>query len=108
MRLTTPTRTVLLTLLEDPSRAHYGLEICEKTGLFSGTVYPVLARLEKYGWLESAWETTQEPDDGGAGLARPRRHYYRFTATGAAEARAELARRAQRGCGPWYVPEGGT
>jgi hypothetical protein len=33
-----------------------GLEICAAAGLASGTVHPILARLERLGWLESRWE----------------------------------------------------
>lgn len=108
IRLTTTTTAVLRILLEDPSQAHYGLEICEKTGLLSGTVYPVLARLEKHGWLESVWEDEQLPGGATPALARPRRRYYRFSASGAAEATAELAKR-QPGLGSnRYVSEGGA
>lgn len=47
------------------------------TGLPSGTVFPILARFERLGWLQSGWE---ELDPSQAG--RPRRRYYRFTDSG--------------------------
>ena len=34
----------------------FGLDIMEATGLPSGTVYPALRRLERYGLVESKWE----------------------------------------------------
>lgn len=93
IRITTATTAVLRILLEDATQAHYGFEICEKTGLLSGTVYPVLARLEAHGWLISSWE---QQNGAAPGLARPARRYYRFSAHGAAEARAEIAKRRMR------------
>ena len=53
-------------------------------GLKSGTLYPLLGRLEDEELVTSAWETPQH--DG----QRPRR-YYRLTARGAEVARLELA-----------------
>nr|WP_285485880.1 helix-turn-helix transcriptional regulator [Amycolatopsis taiwanensis] len=49
----------------------YGLEICAAAGLASGTIHPILARLEKAGWLRSRWEDANPADQG-----RPRRRYY--------------------------------
>ncbi|WP_344661495.1 PadR family transcriptional regulator [Catenulispora subtropica] len=62
--------------------------MCAAANLPSGTIYPILARLEReYGWLESEWE---DPDisvtDG-----RPRRRYYRLSNDGAQAARLALA-----------------
>jgi len=100
-RVTAATRAVLQILLEEPRHSHYGLEICEKAGYQSGTVYPVLARLEGCGWLESSWEEDPAAGDSTArGLARPRRRYYRFSTDGAAAARDLLA----RGPKPWTAP----
>lgn len=86
-RMTTPTRLVLLTLLADPGQELYGLEIGAAAGLASGTVHPILARLEGIGWLASSWE-----DIDPAVAGRPARRYYRLTALGADEARTALAR----------------
>ena len=55
-RMTLPTQLVLRSLLADPTREMYGLEICTEAGLPSGTIHPILARLEGLGWLESRWE----------------------------------------------------
>lgn len=57
----------------------YGFDIIDATGLPSGTVYPALSRLERDGYVRSAWE-----DEGRAHAAgRPARRYYRVTAAGA-------------------------
>jgi PadR family transcriptional regulator PadR len=108
IRLTTATGAVLRILLEEPGESHYGLEICEKAGFRSGTVYPVLARLEKCGWLQSAWEQDPGADGGTApGLTRPRRRYYRFSTNGAAEARDLLARAIRPRTAPrWNMHQG--
>jgi PadR family transcriptional regulator PadR len=86
-RMTLPTQLVLRALLADPSAEYYGVEIGEAAGLMSGTVHPILARLESIGWVESRWE---DVDPRVAG--RPARRYYRITAHGAEQARNELAR----------------
>lgn len=86
-RMTMPTQLVLRALLADPTTDLYGSEIGEAAGLMSGTVHPILARLESAGWVESRWEDV-EPQDVG----RPVRRYYRLTGAGADMARAELAR----------------
>lgn len=56
----------------------YGFDIIDSTGLPSGTVYPALSRLERDGFVKSAWEDEQAARDEG----RPARRYYRVTAPG--------------------------
>jgi PadR family transcriptional regulator PadR len=85
--MTLPTQFVLHALLTDPSRELYGIEICQAAGLPSGTVHPILARLEALGWLESRWEEIDPRAEG-----RPPRRYYRVTGNGAISARTALAR----------------
>lgn len=87
-RMTIPTQLVLRAFLEHPTREMYGLEICRAAGLPSGTIHPILARLESTGWLQSRWEEI-DPHDAG----RPRRRFYRLSPEGAERARHELARR---------------
>lgn len=53
----------------------YGYDVSMETGLKSGSLYPILARLADQGLLEARWE--QE-----VGLGRPPRHLYRLTAAG--------------------------
>jgi PadR family transcriptional regulator, regulatory protein PadR len=97
-RMTIPTQLVLRVLLSDPSEERYGYEIGDAAGLASGTIHPILARLEGAGWVESRWE---DVDSRSAG--RPARRYYRLTADGAAMAADALAR-AHRQRRPWLAP----
>jgi PadR family transcriptional regulator PadR len=86
-RMTIPTQLVLEALLTDPDRELYGIELGELAGLRSGTVHPILARLEGVGWLRSRWEDIDPRTEG-----RPARRYYRLTAEGARAAQTALAR----------------
>jgi DNA-binding PadR family transcriptional regulator len=104
--MTLPTQLVLRVLLAQPAQEMYGLQICTEAGLPSGTIHPILARLEGLGWLESRWE------DGASAHAegRPRRRYYRLTTEGAEHARSALARATTRVgaiAGLLARPEGG-
>lgn len=54
--MTMPTQLVLRALLPDPTTVFYGAQIDDAAGLMSGTVHPILARLEGHGWVESRWE----------------------------------------------------
>jgi PadR family transcriptional regulator, regulatory protein PadR len=62
-----------------------GAEIARSTKLQSGTLYPILVRLERAQWLESHWEEGDPKE-----LGRPRRRFYRITAIGATAAREEF------------------
>ncbi|HVA10189.1 MAG TPA: helix-turn-helix transcriptional regulator [Acidimicrobiales bacterium] len=90
MRMTGTTLAALAVLASDPSREMYGLEIAERAGLASGTLYPILLRLEREGWVTGTWETIDESDAG-----RRRRRYYALTGLGAREAHAALSQRKQ-------------
>lgn len=80
IRLSRPTLDVLGALLESPSSWQYGYDLSRRTGLKSGTLYPILMRLAERGWLEARWEF----DDASG---RPR-HVYRLTGDGRRRARA--------------------
>jgi PadR family transcriptional regulator, regulatory protein PadR len=56
----------------------YGFEMIDQTGLPSGTVYPTLGRLERDGFVKSAWENELDAHAEG----RPARRYYKLTAPG--------------------------
>ena len=71
-RMTTQTLKVLGAILNATGGELSGAEISKDTKLMSGTLYPILMRLEQCGWLESRWET-EDPK----ALGRPRRRYYR-------------------------------
>lgn len=86
MKLTGPLERVLRVLIADPAATHYGYDLMKAAKLPSGTLYPMLARLQQQGLVDSEWEAPRE-DAGG----RPPRKYYRLTAEGARAARLELA-----------------
>ncbi|SDK46160.1 PadR family transcriptional regulator [Nonomuraea jiangxiensis] len=106
-RMTMQVQAVLRAFLTDPAQRRYGLELCAATTLPSGTVYPILARLERIGWVESHWE------EGGAqaGEGRPRRRYYTITSDGAERSRDAIARAytSRRQPAPYWLegPVGG-
>lgn len=86
VRVTTAVARVLAAFLDEPATDRYGLDLIGSTGLPSGTIYPILVRLQRAGWVDSAWE---EIDPVMAG--RPVRRYYRLTPNGLAQARTALA-----------------
>jgi DNA-binding PadR family transcriptional regulator len=77
--------------------ARYGLEIMERTGLSSGTVYPALRRCEAEGLVRAEWESEEEAQRGW----RPARRYYGLTPEGEAalERGLERVREQQRALG---------
>ena len=83
-RLTPATLDVLTALLGETERI-WGLRIVGLTSRPAGSVYPILERLERAGWVDSEWE--DDPARSG-----PRRRLYRLTADGAEAARAAVAR----------------
>ncbi|MGC5033564.1 PadR family transcriptional regulator [Micromonospora sp. DT229] len=78
----------VLTVLLDSEQPRWGLEIIKATGRPSGTVYPLLDRLERAGWVTSSWD---DQDRKGA-----RRRLYVLTRDGATEARRICQPAAQR------------
>src|SRR3954468_19179874 len=84
-RMTIPTQLVLESLVGEPDRELYGVEIGELADLRRGTVHPILARLEGVGWLTSRWEEIGEAE------GRPPRRCYRLAADGLIAARTALA-----------------
>lgn len=86
-RLTVETLQILTAMAAQPTENHYGLELAEAAGLPRGSIYPMLARLERDGLVCSEWE---EIDESHAG--RRRRRYYTLTGEGAIAAIRELAR----------------
>jgi PadR family transcriptional regulator PadR len=86
MRITVATARLLAVLLTEPDTDRYGLDLMRATGLASGSLYPILHRLQDAGWLTTHWEDTDPAD-----LGRPARRFYRLTADGASQARTALA-----------------
>lgn len=68
-------KLVLAALLENAGAWSYGYDLAKVTGVKSGTLYPLLIRLDERGLLETQW---QPP----AGPGRPPRHTYRLTQAG--------------------------
>ncbi|MFD9889661.1 PadR family transcriptional regulator [Amycolatopsis sp. NPDC059027] len=93
-RMTLPTQLVLHVLIDEPDREMYGLQLCDAAGLPSGTIHPILARLEKAGWLLSRWENIDAREEG-----RPKRRYYRLNPDSLATVKAALHRAAPRAKG---------
>jgi DNA-binding MarR family transcriptional regulator len=92
IRLTTTTLAVLNVLMAATTSGEpaWGFRICEQAGLGPGTVYPILDRLERNGWLSGSWEADQP-------AGRPRRRFYEMTAIGRAEFAAAAAARPHAG-----------
>jgi PadR family transcriptional regulator PadR len=76
--------SVLAALCAEPRAWLHGYGIAKGTGLKSGSLYPILIRLADRGLVEARWEEEQP-------AGRPRRHLYRLTRDGVAQATAALA-----------------
>jgi PadR family transcriptional regulator PadR len=82
LRKTTAVSLVLAAFLEDPEARRYGLDLIGASGHSSGTLYPILLRLRRAGWVAATWEPA-ESDTAG----RLARRHYLLTVDGALEAR---------------------
>ena len=85
MNFTYPTTLVLLALA---SGVRHGFDLIDATGLASGTVYPILRRLEREGLVSAAWEDAAIAHE----QQRPPRRYYELTAAGQAVRKTAAAR----------------
>jgi PadR family transcriptional regulator PadR len=101
-RITDATVDVLQVLLSD-GQDLYGLKIAKMIGRPTGSVAPILMRLEGCGWVTSEWEA--DSDRGG-----PRRRFYRLHPDCLAEARELVATRSsrhrRRGMAPGFTRPG--
>lgn len=77
VRMSLQTMRALEAFLENPSEELAGADVQKRSGLASGTLYPILLRLESAGWFVSRWEKI-DPSSAG----RPRRRLYRLTPGG--------------------------
>ncbi len=82
-RISPETLQVLEKFVERPTAWRYGYELSRETGLPSGTLYPILMRLEKHKLLVARWVVTEQ--------GVPPRHTYKLTPDGLELARAKLA-----------------
>ena len=83
-RVTAATLDVLRALVRSEAPV-WGLRLVKITGRPSGSVYPILDRLERSGWVRSAWE--DDPTRSG-----PRRRLYELTSDGASAAAEALGK----------------
>jgi PadR family transcriptional regulator PadR len=77
VRMSLQTLRVLEAFLENPTDELAGADVQKRGHLPSGTLYPILLRLESAGWFVSRWEAV-EPSS----IGRPRRRLYRLTPSG--------------------------
>ena len=84
-RITWSTALVLLGLRQG---LVHGFDIIDATGLRSGTVYPILRRLEDAGLVRSRWERAPVARQEG----RPPRRLYQLTGAGTEAVREALER----------------
>jgi len=73
-------------ILSTPREKHYGYRLCQCTGISPGSLFPILQRFAKAGWLSAEWEIPAEP------RARPPRRYYSLTDSGATALETIIAR----------------
>jgi PadR family transcriptional regulator PadR len=85
-RLSHQALRVMRVFMERPKESLAGSDIWKQTGVFTGTLYPILMRFERAGWLESEWEKL-DPSEAG----RPRKRLYRLTGLGYNKTRSALS-----------------
>eukprot|EP01035_Chromulina_nebulosa_P013382 gene13382-17778_t len=66
---------VVAVLADTAAEWRHGYDIMAQAGVKSGTLYPLLIRLETQGLLEAQWVEAPQP-------GRPARHVYRLTPAG--------------------------
>lgn len=93
-RLTEATLDVLEVLLSGDEEL-YGLKIARVIGRPTGSVFPILARLEETGWATSEWE------EGDRAARGPRRRFYRLDPRHVAEVRDLVAARRPAAPARW-------
>lgn len=76
---------IIATMLERPRKAYYTRQLCATLNLTSGTISPLLNRMEEAGWVASEFVSA-----AGSRRGAPRK-YYRFTAGTAAMLRKAIA-----------------
>jgi PadR family transcriptional regulator, regulatory protein PadR len=86
IRITGPLLKVLQEFLSQPTEEFSGADIAQATKLASGTLYPLLKRLEDAGWLTSEWEDVLPQTVG-----RPRKRLYKVTGLGLRKAKIAMS-----------------
>jgi len=106
--LTPKMAAVIKVFLEDTQKPRYGLELMRLVGQPSGTLYPILMKFERAGWLTAGKEDIDPRKEG-----RPARRFYRITGCGALAAHRQLDELSERyrppaANRPRLVPQGST
>jgi DNA-binding PadR family transcriptional regulator len=68
---------LLAVLLRSPTTPKYAYDVSQEAGLPRGSIYAMLRRMERAGWVESEWERVDPAVE-----LRPPRRYYRLTPAG--------------------------
>jgi PadR family transcriptional regulator, regulatory protein PadR len=76
-KMSMQTFRVLQALAQRPGVPMCGADFIKDLNISSGTVYPILLRLEADGLVKSKWETEDSSE-----LGRPRRRLYEITGDG--------------------------
>lgn len=108
LTLTPKMAAVIKIFLEDTQQPRYGLELMRLAHQPSGTLYPILMKLERAGWLTAGKEDIDPRTEG-----RPARRFYRITGSGALAAHCQLAELSERyrppaATRPRLAPQGST
>ena len=77
---------VLKAFLAHPDTEQYGFGLMKVTGVKSGSLYPILTRLERAGWV-----TARDEEIGVRNEGRPPRRLYRLTLEGQKEGASAVA-----------------
>ena len=85
LKRVTPATADVLASLRNSDGPSWGLLIVKEIGRPAGSVYPILERLERLGWVESAWDDDSERKG-------PRRRLYSLTCDGAQASTAAIAK----------------
>jgi len=109
-RITRQLEAIVRTLATNPTAEWAGTDIARLSGLKSGTLYPALLRMHRFGWLVWHWEKI-DPSEA----KRPRRRLYSLTGSGEqavqrimSESAARQKRQLQRKQALRPVPRGAT
>lgn len=92
MRKTYTAGQVAAALMAAPDERHWGRSLSKATGVPTGSLVGVLARMREAGWLADGWEIAAEAHAEG----RPPRHYYEVTPQGREALTAMLAEAVPR------------
>lgn len=91
LELTPRMADVIRPFLQNPAERRYGFALMHATGLPSGTLYPILAKFERHGWLTVGTEDIDPKKEG-----RPARRFYVITAQAWAAAEEQLYKLHER------------